>query len=258
VGASFATSLGCTDASTLLSCLRGQSVSTILAQGGSEAAPVFWPVVDGFVVPADPVTLFASGSINKVPTLLGNNKNEGTLFLSQTYPTDATSYLAYANSLVPGQGAAIVAEYPVSSFNGSYQAAAAQVLTDGTFLCPTRRVARGIVATGTPVFRYDFVHVLENPPLPNLGAFHGSELVFVFGNSIAGIFGLQPDEQPLSTLMMSYWGAMASSGAPNATGLFSWPAYQMTTEPEIVLDTTPSTETELEKSQCDFWDGIEG
>ena len=256
-GASFATALGCTDASTIMTCLRGQSVASILGTGGSETSPTFWPAVNGFIVPADPVTLFASGAINKVPTLLGNNKNEGIPLRLPVPPTDDASYLAFANTLVAGQGSAIVAEYPISSFNGSYEAAAVQAMTDGVFLCPTRRVARGIVATGTPVFRYDFVHVMEDPPFLNLGAFHGSELVFVFGNDIAGAFGLEANEVPLSQLMMAYWGSMAASGNPNGSNRFAWPAYEMTTEPEIVLDTTQSTETKLEQSQCDFWDGIE-
>ena len=256
-GASLATTLGCTDATTLLSCLRGKAVADILATGGTEAGPHWWPVVDGLVVPADPLKLLAAGTFNKVPTLLGNNKNEGTLFVLQSPPTDDASYLAFADGLLPGHGAAIVAEYPVASFGGSFQAAASAAMTDAVFLCPTRRVARAVAATGTPVFRYDFVHVMENPPFGGLGAFHGSELVFVLGNEIAGSFGLQPDEEPLSQLMIGYWGAMAASGSPNGGTRFAWPAYDATTETEIVLDTTPSTESQLQKAQCDFWDGLE-
>ena len=268
-GATFASLLACAsddagasdgstqDGAALMACLRGKAIADILATGGTESSPAWWPVVDGFVVPDDPVTLFAAGKINKVPTLLGNNKNEGTLFVLQSPPTDDASYAAFGDGLVPGQGAAIVAQYPIASFGGSYQAAAAEAMTDGTFLCPTRRVARAIAATGAPVFRYDFVHVMENPPIPNLGAFHGSELVFVLGNEIAGLFGLAADEQPLSELMMAYWGSMAASGNPNGGTRFAWPAYDATAETEIVLDSMPSTETQLKKAACDFWDGIE-
>jgi hypothetical protein len=35
-----------------------------------------------------------------------------------------------------------------------------------------------------------------------------------------------------------------------------WPAYDATSEKQIVLDLTLSTESAYEKSQCDFWDGL--
>jgi para-nitrobenzyl esterase len=257
-GAQLATALGCTDDATLLTCLRQAPVSAVLAtEGMASTNIVFWPVVDGFVIPDDPVKLFDSGTINKAPVLVGNNGNEGTLFVLESPPTDDATYLAFANSIVPDQGTAIVAQYPISSYMGSYQAAAADLMTDGTFLCPSRRVARGIVATGTPVYRYDFEHVFENPPFPGLGVFHGSELVFIFGNAIAGEFGLSPDEVPLQTLMRGYWSSMAASGNPNGGGRLAWPAYDATTDPEIVLNLTPSTETAQKKAICDFWDTIE-
>jgi para-nitrobenzyl esterase len=256
--ANFATKLDCTDDSTLLTCLRGKSVSTILATtpAFSVTDAVWGPVIDGLVIPENPLTLFASGSFTQVPTLLGNNKNEGTLFTYAAPPTDAASYLALENELFPGHGAVIVAEYPISSYGGSYYQAAADALTDGDFLCPTRQVARAIAKSGTPTYRYDFDHAISFTEIPGLGAFHGSELLFVFGNELDGIVGLQTDELPLSHEMMAYWGSMAASGNPNHTGAFTWPAYSLTTEPEIVLDLTLSTETELKKAQCDFWDGI--
>jgi para-nitrobenzyl esterase len=257
LGGDFATAVGCTDAATLLTCLRGVSVATILGQTPTGSlGGTWWPVTDGVVIPTEPMTVFAAGSFTKVPTLLGNNKNEGTLFTYEDPPTDATSYEALENSYFPGNGAAIVAQYPISSYGGSYFEAASDAQTDGVFLCPTRKVARAIAKSGTPVFRYDFDHAINYPLIPNLGAFHGSELLFVFGNTLVGFSGLAADEVPLSHEMMAYWGHMAAGGNPNSAGAFMWPAYQLTTEPEIVLDLTLSTETELKATQCDFWDSI--
>jgi para-nitrobenzyl esterase len=258
LGGDFATSMGCTDSATLLTCLRALPIATILAaESGSDGAASWWPVTDGVVIPDEPMSLFASGSFTKVPTLVGNNENEGTLFLYQSPPTDAASYQALAEAGWPGQGAAIVAEYPVSNYAGSYFQAAADVETDAVFLCPTRKIARAIAMSGTPTFRYDFDHAITFP-IPNLGAFHGSELMFVFGNKLAGLVSLQAEELPLSNEMMGYWGSMAAHGTPNSGdgGAFVWPPYELTTEPEILLDLTLSTETELKKAQCDFWDSI--
>jgi para-nitrobenzyl esterase len=259
-GAAFAKAVGCTDDSKLLSCLRGKSASAILAQVPSilqltVTGGFSWlPVVDGYAIPKEPVTAITAGKFNRVPTLLGNNANEGRLFLFTDPPKNQTAYLALEEGLVPGHGADIVAEYPVSAYGGSYLDASAAALTDSQFLCPTRNVARGLVTAGVPTYRYDFVHAI-NFLVSGLGAFHGSELLFVFGNPLEGV-KLQPDEEALSNAMMGYWGTMAASGDPNGNGRFEWPKYALPVGPEIVLDLKESTETELEKAKCDFWDGL--
>jgi para-nitrobenzyl esterase len=256
-GSKLASALGCTDASTLLTCLRGKSASQVLAADpAATGSGTYWfPDVDGYVLPQDPLAAFAAGHFNRVPTLLGNNQNEGTLFLFASPPTDPTSFLALEEASDPGHGSAIVAEYPIASYGNSYFQAAAAALTDGEFLCPTRKVARALATAGVATYRYDFAHSISFI-VPNLGAFHGSELLFVFGNPIEGV-GLQAAEQPLSDLMQRYWGSMAATGDPNGAARFTWPKYDVTNEPEVVLDLTPSTVNQYRKAQCDFWDGID-
>jgi para-nitrobenzyl esterase len=259
-GAGFAKALGCTDPSTLLTCLRSKSVQDILAQVPNlleltlTTGFTWLPVVDGYAIPEEPLTAMTSGHFNVVPTLLGNNKNEGTLFVFTGAPANQTAYETLEEQLDPGHGPAIVAEYPVSAYGGSYFEAAAAALTDSQFLCPTRVVARALAKGGMPTYRYDFTHAIDFL-ISNLGAFHGSELPFIFGNKLVSV-ALQADELPLSKAMMGYWGSMAKTADPNGDGRFSWPQYTLDTEPEIVLDLTQSTVTELEKSQCDFWDSI--
>jgi para-nitrobenzyl esterase len=201
------------------------------------------------------MALFASGSFTKVPTLLGNNENEGTLLVLPAAPTTAAGYVAFEETQFAGHGAAIVAEYPVSAYGGSYDAASADALTDGSFVCPARRVARAIAGSGTATFRYDFDHAIHFI-LPGLGAFHGSELLFVFGNSLEGTT-LSPAEVPLSQAIMGYWGAMAVGGDPNGGGRFPWPPFAAGSEAQIVLDLTLSTVSAFKKAKCDFWDGLE-
>jgi para-nitrobenzyl esterase len=265
LGSSFAISAGCMDSTLALSCLRQTPVDTILnatpANGPPAANQAYWlPVIDGYVIPTDPIEAIVSGSFTKVPTLIGNNRNEGTLLLYDVHdlPTDEASYMAFEEAQAPGHGADIVLRYPITSYSGSYFYAASAALTDGMFVCPARRVARAIAASGTPTFRYDFTHVVPRPE-KDLGAFHTSELPFVFDNEFCW-FGpcvsLQPAEVPLSRAIMGYWGRMARTGDPNGAGAFEWPKYELTTEPEIVLDVVPTTESDLERSQCDFWDTL--
>lgn len=263
-GAAFATALGCTDAPTELACLRSKSPSELLhavpwnfgGMSGTQGAD-WLPVVDGFVLPDDPMKLFAAGSFAKVPTLLGDNANEGSIFfaVSPTPPTDDTSYVALEEAQNPGHGAAVAAQYPAAAFNGSYTAAAAEAFGDGALVCPARRIARALAASGTPTYRYDFTHAVAFV-VTGIGAFHSSELMFVFGNALGGV-SLRDDELPLSKTIMDYWGAMAASADPNGSGRLAWPKYDTANETQLVLDLTQSTESAYKKAQCDFWDGLQ-
>jgi para-nitrobenzyl esterase len=260
--------LGCdgmaTDAATL-SCIRAVTPDKVLLAMPSSPFNVIsggtsWgTVVDGLNLPADPTTLFAKGSFSKVPTLLGTNTDEGSLFFALgPMITSDTEYEALANGLFAGQGAAIVMHYPSATY-GTPTAAAAAAVTDGAFICPARRVARATTSAGVPTFRYHFAHAPESPLIMGLGAFHSSEIPFVFGNNTE----LEPhspsaDEMPLANAMMGYWGRMAAAGDPNGAGAVAWPKYDTTTEPDIVLDLTITTETAYKKSDCDFWDGLIG
>jgi para-nitrobenzyl esterase len=266
-GAQLAQALDCTSEASVLSCLRGKSVADILQGaangGGPFSGGINWaPVADGFVLPDDPVKVFAQGSFNKVPTVIGNNRNEATLFfyltgtgLDMTPPVDAASYQALEEGVYPGHGAAIVAEYPISSFQGSYKAAAAEAMGDSAFVCGARRVARALAASGVPTFRYDFTHAL-NLGIPELGAFHASELPYVFSNPLQPQAPLTPEDLSVAKQVMAYWGSMATQGDPNAAGRFAWPRYDATQETQLVLDLTLSTESAFKKAKCDFWDGL--
>jgi para-nitrobenzyl esterase len=262
-GAQLADGLGCTN----LSCMRGKSVADILQavakSGGPFTGGINWaPVVDGFVLPDDPVKVFEQGSFDKVPTVIGNNRNEATLFfyltgtgLDLTAPVDAASYQALEDGFSPGNGAAIVAEYPIASFQGSYKAAAAEAMGDAAFVCGARRVARALAAAGVPTFRYDFDHALDLG-MPGLGAFHASELPFVFGNPLQPEVPLASADLPVVKQVMAYWGSMATHGDPNTTGQLAWPPYDTTNETQLVLDVTASTESAFKKEKCAFWDSL--
>lgn len=266
-GARVAWALDCTNEANVLSCMRERSAADVLQAVESSGSPIeggiaFAAVVDGFVLPDDPVKILEQGSFNKVPTMIGTNRNEGTLFfyiedsgLDVAPPVDAASYQALEERIYPGHGAAIVAEYPIASFGGSYKAAAAEAMGDAAFVCGARRIARALAAAGVPTFRYDFAHALDLG-LPELGAFHASELPFVFGNPLKPEAPLKPGDLPVVKQVMAYWGSMAKHGDPGAVGQLEWPRYTATNETQLVIDVTTSTESAFKKGKCDFWDRL--
>jgi len=106
-----------------------------------------------------------------------------------------------------------------------------------------------------PTFRYDFTHALDIG-VPALGAFHASELPYVFGNPMQPQAPLTPEDLPVVKQVMAYWGSMATHGDPNTAGQLAWAPYDTTHETQLVLDRALSTESAFKKAQCDFWDGL--
>jgi para-nitrobenzyl esterase len=260
-GDTFATALGCTDPATALTCMRAKTADDLLVALPPKPAEIgpgggtWLPVVDGFNIPDQPGNLLAAGMFSKVPIILGSNKNEGTIFfkIGLTVTSDA-DYLALVDGMFAGKGAEIVAQYPSASFP-SPQDAATEAIGDGLFVCPTRRAARGFAKGGAPTYRYEFNHPVDTVIFQGLGAFHSSEVPFIFQNAYLG-FTLGAPEKALSKTMIGYWFGLAKGGDPNGGTALAWPKYDATAEQDMVLDLTQSTSAGLKKALCDFWDGI--
>jgi para-nitrobenzyl esterase len=257
-GEQLAAALGCSDAA----CMRKKPAGEVLLAlppradfVGTEGAGWF-PILDGWNVPVDPTEAFATGHFTQVPTLLGTNGNEGSLFFlgNKSLLTEA-DFTTLMERFFPGHGAEILARYPVASF-GSPVAAASIAFGDGALVCPTRTVARAIAGAGVPTYRYDFTRVTANGKMLGLGAYHSAEVAFVFGNPSVLADDLTPAELPLSVAMMGYWGRMAKSGDPNGAGALAWPKYTLADETVMVLDLDLHTQKDFDADTCDFWDAL--
>jgi para-nitrobenzyl esterase len=245
-----------------LSCLRGKTTEEVIlalptsAIGLDSTSASWFPVVDGLNIADHPITLLEAGAFTKVPTLLGSNADEGTIFFALgNAVTDEASYLAAAETLSPGNGSAVVAHYPSATY-GSPKAAATVAFGDGFFVCTARRTARALANASVPTYLYHFTYAGE-ALLPDLGAFHSGEIPFVFGNHTQ-LLAMSPTEaeKPLLQSMQGYWGRMAATGDPNGDGAFTWPKYDASTDEHVVLDLTTSKGSGLKKTDCDFWDSL--
>jgi para-nitrobenzyl esterase len=260
-GAGISKTLGC-EGTGVLACMRGKSAEDVMnavpMETGGGFRLSFAPVLDGYNLPDVPSKLLKAGSFEKVPTILGSNADEGTLFfvLGDTTIADDAAFEAYVEKSYPGHGKEVVSRYPSATY-GSAQKAAMAAFGDGGFVCPTRQTARALVAAGAPAFLYHFTYVPEGALVGNLGSFHSAELKFVFGNP--GPILPQPltdEEKALSAQLMGYWSRHADKGNPNGEGATAWPAYDAQKDEGLVLDKTIATQAALRKDLCDFWDNI--
>ena len=167
---------------------------------------------DGVVLPqADPMQrLTQTGGYNRVPVMLGTNRDENKLFMFGE-PALVRRLFWIIPRLRDERQYTLQAEYLAKMWkaNGADEPAAAMRATQGPSVY---------------VYRFDWDKeptVLGADLSVMLGAAHGFEIPFVFGHFDLGREGNQiftkenePDRSTLSAQMMSYWAQFAYAGAP--------------------------------------------
>jgi para-nitrobenzyl esterase len=246
-GEETAAAVGCGDAA----CLRGKDVATLLEDWRGDALPV----VGGRTHPVAPREAIASGRFTRVPTIIGNTRNEFSFVkLGNPDMTQAELEAAVAG-LYPDDADAILAEYA-----GAYPTPAdtfSAVINDPG-ICGIHAIA-GDLSRSTRVWHYEFDD--QDPPPEigidiDLGAFHSSELQYLFefmrsDGTAKYQRGLDAAERRLAAEMVGYWGRFADRGE---TGR-GWPRF--TLERPLVLRFQPEgshvvTSYEADH-RCGFW-----
>src|SRR5215470_15538177 len=122
-GTRFAEQAGCGDPATVLTCLRGVAVSTLIAQpvSGANVIEPWTPNVDGVELTNPVVAALASGAFNRVPTIEGTNHDEYRLFVALLYddragPVTAAQYETTIRTTFAGRAQQVLDEYPLSAF----------------------------------------------------------------------------------------------------------------------------------------------
>jgi para-nitrobenzyl esterase len=264
----FMVAAGCEGSADPAECARGlsaEAVTLALPQPANVAGAQsdYQPNVDGVVLLDTPQAVLAAGTHNHVPFVVGSNSEETSLALAQANPggmTDAqyrAAVLAYAfgNPTLADQ---VLAMYPVTDYS-SPLAAYAAVTSDAKFICTARIVARAArAAQSEPVYRYFFMHHLDNAAaaVRALGAWHGLELAFVFRD--LGAVGYAPSaaENALADAIGGYWARLAATGDPNEGAAPAWPVYDVAEDSYLALDDAIQSGAGVRTSYCDFWDSV--
>jgi para-nitrobenzyl esterase len=189
--------------------------------GGIYVAP--FVLRDGHVVPnAPPLERFARGTYNRVPVVLGTNRDEHKLFLAFLSP-HVRRVLGVPIGFHDRRRYDLVSEYGARLWKaaGADEPAAAM------------RAAQGPSVFG---YRFDWDELAEPLwiDLPGLiGAGHALELLFVFGGTRSDFARWVVDDvesaERLSRQMRSYWTQLAATGDPGrgqAGDLPHWTAWE--------------------------------
>jgi para-nitrobenzyl esterase len=182
------------------------------------------PVVDYYFLPDEVHNIYEQAKQNDVPTLIGSNEDEGTLF---TRNVTAASFQQTSSRRFGADADAFLKLYPFTDDKSAFAAQAAS-MRDQTFGWEMRTWARLQTKSGkSKVWMYFFSHV---PPgiRPEMGAQHGAEIAYVFDyadNKNALDTPWADYDKKLSDTVSSYWFNFATKGDPNGKGLPNWASY---------------------------------
>ncbi|HWE72949.1 MAG TPA: carboxylesterase family protein [Stellaceae bacterium] len=198
------------------------------------------PIVDGRVLNRDVDAVFASGEQAAVPLITGFTSEEASPY-PMLHMKDRAALENFARSNFGDAASTFLALYPA----GDDEAAHAQsyrLRRDGTFAYQAWRWAElHAAAAKAPVFMYYFSHRVPLPaerrfrePVPpgGYGAWHGSELWYMFETLDTKPFPWQAQDRALARQMSEAMLAFARDGVPGA----AWPEFVASDGQVAVLD----------------------
>ncbi|KAI0409265.1 vacuolar triacylglycerol lipase [Xylaria palmicola] len=279
----FAIAAGCAGADSL-ACLRSKTAAELQAANkgspypGAPSSPIYpWnPVVDCDFVQNLTYDAFADGAFVKVPLIVGDDTNEGTIFtprdastigasgafLKAQFPFLTLEQLGRINALYPNQRNA---SCPGA---GCYWQQVSAAYGDMRYTCPGLFIASAMVRFGVPQlysYRYDVADPAQ--VMQGLGVPHTVEVNAIFGpdnvpNAPASYFPNGPNAAVVPVIQ-AYWTSFIRSFDPNkykAAGAAQWEVWSPDAQDRLLFETGGGTKMEMvdddTQSKCAYLQSI--
>jgi para-nitrobenzyl esterase len=225
----------------------------------------FHPVVDGDVVPAEPIQRIAAGAAADVDVLVGTNSDDWRMFpvlggfIDQvtdevlTAPVERYGSWTLAAFGLPAETA--LPAYRIAHPGASPGDLLADVLTDWWVRVPAVRLADSHAPARAGTFMYEFAWA--SPAFGGrLGACHALEIPFVFdtldlgrGQMLGGALG-DDAPQELADSMHAAWVRFAAEGDPG------WPRYDLERRCVMRLGLESAVVEDPYARERDLWAGV--
>jgi para-nitrobenzyl esterase len=208
-GARFAESKGAKS----IAALRAMSWEQLTARAANAPAVRFAPVADNWLVPESPTHA-------DVPFLIGSNADENGATPHPAVKLDGWRQRAARF----GESAdAFLKLYPAATDDEAAAMSNASARDQARASIYLWSLKRGQSAK-SKIFTYFYTHPLPGPDIDKYGAFHTSEVPYVFNSLTRSDRPFSDADRKLAETISTYWANFARSGDPNGKGLPQWPA----------------------------------
>lgn len=188
--------------------------------------------VDGAIIPV------ASTTVIDVPVLTGWNAGEGATGNGRLLntPVSRAEFEKTSDSAFGPSAKTIVSLYP----SGDQATEAAQHSGhDAVMMSGAGWIAARQARTKSPIFYYDFEHVMPGAQAVPYGSYHTSELPYVFDSLHTLKRPWTESDYRMSALAQSYWVNFIKTGNPNGGQLPKWTAFDTGRNEVMALSTAP-------------------
>lgn len=203
------------------------------------------PVIDGTLLDTPVQERLENGSYPARSIIIGTNANEW--YADVPEDADREYLVSTAKSLF---GRLYVEALSMVGPGWGTRVAVDRLTTARRMLCPARYFARAYAAAGGGnVWMYRFSRVREGPVGAAWGAYHGTELPYVFDTHDAWLPTTVTDRH-ITQSVMSYWRQFAASGNPNHIGVSRWPAFSGPENRVLQIDRNTKSVPPPDSSLC--------
>ncbi|KAF4120899.1 Carboxylesterase type B [Geosmithia morbida] len=269
--------LGCAGSDSL-SCLRGKTARELQEQNfniplpGGDNPPLYqWlPAIDNDFVTDYTYRAIAEGNYIRVPTIVGDDRNGGTVFAPRTlstledsnqwiidqYPAIKAEQLPIINALYPNPNDSCPSE-------GCYWRRTANIYQEIRFMCPGIYINQ---AMSQDESSWAYLYDVEDPAqvARGLGVPHTVEVYAIIGPQYSSkapqSYKTGGINEYVTPVMQGYWTSFTRSLDPNryrADGTAEWESWNDEPEKRMVIGTGGTTEMEDVdsdlKKRCEFW-----